>query len=109
MTVWVDGWQLQCCGDTEPTTGTVGRIEAVHCPPLARAAAQCAVRPAWEEEVRGRCAADWKEAAMDRDAGTGPRLEQHWAASERRDIEAEHAISAAGAILDYSQSEERFR
>ncbi len=45
---------------------------------------------------------------MDRDARTRARLEQHWKASERRDIETEHAIYAADAILDYPQSGERF-
>jgi hypothetical protein len=34
---------------------------------------------------------------------------QHWEASERGDIDAEHAIYAADAILDYPQSGERFR
>ena len=46
---------------------------------------------------------------MDRDAETRARLEQHWQASERGDIDAEHAIYAADAILDYPQSGERFR
>ena len=46
---------------------------------------------------------------MDRDARTRTRLEQHWAASDRGDIDTEHAIYAADAILDYPQSGERFR
>ena len=46
---------------------------------------------------------------MDRDARTRARLEQHWEASERGDIDTEHAIYAADAILDYPQSGERFR
>ncbi len=37
------------------------------------------------------------------------RIQQHWEASERGDIDAEHAIYAADAILDYPQSGERFR
>jgi hypothetical protein len=41
---------------------------------------------------------------MDRDARTRARLEQHWQASERGDIETEHAIYAPDAILDYPQS-----
>ena len=45
----------------------------------------------------------------DREADTRARLQQHWEASERGDIEAEHAIYAADAILDYPQSGERFR
>jgi len=45
---------------------------------------------------------------MDGDARTRARLEQHWEASERGDIDAEHAIYAADAILDYPQSGERF-
>jgi len=36
-------------------------------------------------------------------------LEEHWRASERGDSEAEHAIYAVDAILDYPQSGERFR
>ena len=47
--------------------------------------------------------------AMDRDARTRARLEQHWSASERGDIDTEHAIYADDAILDYPQSRERFR
>jgi hypothetical protein len=40
---------------------------------------------------------------------TRAALEEHWRASERGDTEAEHAIYAADAILDYPQSGERFR
>ena len=36
-------------------------------------------------------------------------IEEHWLASEAGDIEAEHAIYADDAILDYPQSGERFR
>lgn len=36
-------------------------------------------------------------------------IEDHWRASESGDIEAEHAIYAVDAILDYPQSGERFR
>jgi hypothetical protein len=36
------------------------------------------------------------------------RVQQHWEASERGDIAAEHAIYAEDAILDYPQSGERF-
>ncbi|MER5516359.1 nuclear transport factor 2 family protein [Streptomyces sp. NPDC002763] len=36
-------------------------------------------------------------------------IEEHWEASERGDIEAEHAVYAEDAILDYPQSGERFR
>ena len=36
-------------------------------------------------------------------------IEEHWRASERGEIEAEHAIYAADAVLDYPQSGERFR
>jgi hypothetical protein len=46
---------------------------------------------------------------MDQDAGTRARLEQHWQASDRGDIDTEHAIYATDAILDYPQSGERFR
>ncbi len=46
---------------------------------------------------------------MDPDAKTRARLAQHWEASERGDADAEHAIYAAAAILDYPQSGERFR
>jgi ketosteroid isomerase-like protein len=47
--------------------------------------------------------------AGDREAGIRDRIQQHWEASERGDIEAEHAIYAVDAILDYPQSGERFR
>jgi hypothetical protein len=40
---------------------------------------------------------------------TREAIEEHWRASERGDSEAEHAIYAADAILDYPQSGERFR
>jgi hypothetical protein len=46
---------------------------------------------------------------VDSDASSRTRLEQHWEASERGDIDAENAIYAADAILDYPQSGERFR
>jgi hypothetical protein len=36
-------------------------------------------------------------------------IEKHWRASQDGDIEAEHAIYAVDAILDYPQSGERFR
>jgi len=47
--------------------------------------------------------------AVDRDASTRARIEEHWKASERGDSDTEHAIYAADAILDYPQSGERFR
>jgi hypothetical protein len=46
---------------------------------------------------------------MDRDSGTRARIEQHWQASELGDAEAEQAIYAEDAVLDYPQSGERFR
>src|ERR1700742_4743205 len=46
---------------------------------------------------------------MDHDATTRARIEEHWEASERGDVDAEHAIYAEDAILDYPQSGERFR
>src|ERR1700712_1799129 len=36
-------------------------------------------------------------------------VEQHWTASETGDSEAEHAMYAEDALLDYPQSGERFR
>jgi SnoaL-like domain len=47
--------------------------------------------------------------ATDREADLRARIRQHWEASERGDIDAEHAIYADDAILDYPQSGERFR
>jgi hypothetical protein len=47
--------------------------------------------------------------AVDRDASTRARIEEHWTASERGDSDTEHAIYTADAILDYPQSGERFR
>jgi len=46
---------------------------------------------------------------MDSDAHTRAAIEEHWRASERGDTEAEHAVYASDAILDYPQSGERFR
>src|SRR5947209_5475258 len=46
---------------------------------------------------------------IEREADFRTRLRQHWEASERGDIDAEHAIYAPEAILDYPQSGERFR
>ena len=40
---------------------------------------------------------------------TRTAVEEHWRASEDGDTEAEHAIYAVDAILDYPQSGERFR
>ncbi|MGH2884866.1 MAG: nuclear transport factor 2 family protein [Solirubrobacteraceae bacterium] len=48
-------------------------------------------------------------SATDRDAEIRVRIQQHWEASERGDIDTEHAIYADDAILDYPQSGERFR
>jgi hypothetical protein len=47
--------------------------------------------------------------ATDREPDMRARIQQHWEASESGDIETEHAIYAADAILDYPQSGERFR
>ena len=48
-------------------------------------------------------------STTDRDADIRARIQEHWEASERGDGDAEHAIYAADAILDYPQSGERFR
>jgi hypothetical protein len=45
---------------------------------------------------------------MSRDAEIRAGIEQHWRASELGDVDAEHAIYADDAILDYPQSGERF-
>jgi hypothetical protein len=46
--------------------------------------------------------------AIDGEAAIRARLLEHWEASERGGVDAEHAIYAAEAILDYPQSGERF-
>ena len=43
------------------------------------------------------------------DATIRAALTEHWRASESGDVDAEHAIYADDAILDYPQSGERFR
>jgi hypothetical protein len=43
------------------------------------------------------------------DSETRARITEHWEASEVGDVDTEHAIYAADAILDYPQSGERFR
>ena len=48
-------------------------------------------------------------SANDRDTDIRARIQQHWDASERGDVDVEHEIYAADAILDYPQSGERFR
>jgi hypothetical protein len=48
-------------------------------------------------------------SAIDRETEIRARIQEHWEASERGDGDAEHAIYAADAILDYPQSGERFR
>ena len=48
-------------------------------------------------------------SGIDREADIRARIQQHWEASEGGDLDAEHAIYAADAILDYPQSGERFR
>src|SRR3954453_3593702 len=48
-------------------------------------------------------------SAIDHEDDFRTRLKQHWEASERGDVDAEHAIYAADATLDYPQSGERFR
>ncbi len=48
------------------------------------------------------------DSAIDHEADIRARVQQHWEASESGDIDAEHAIYAADAILDYPQSGERF-
>ena len=48
-------------------------------------------------------------STIDREGQTRARIQEHWEASERGDADAEHAIYAADAILDYPQSGERFR
>lgn len=47
--------------------------------------------------------------AIDPDADIRARIHQHWEASEGGDLDAEHAIYAADAVLDYPQSGERFK
>jgi hypothetical protein len=54
-------------------------------------------------------ASEAQVSTPDRDARTRARVEQHWKASEGGDVDTEHAIYAADAILDYPQSGERFR
>ncbi len=48
-------------------------------------------------------------SAIDGDGDIRARIQHHWEASERGDLDAEHAIYASDAILDYPQSGERFR
>jgi hypothetical protein len=46
---------------------------------------------------------------MDPDSRTRAAIEEHWRASEAGETEAEHAVYAEDALLDYPQSGERFR
>jgi hypothetical protein len=47
--------------------------------------------------------------ATESDDNIRARVQQHWEASERGAVDAEHAIYADDAILDYPQSGERFK
>jgi hypothetical protein len=49
-----------------------------------------------------------RSVTMDSDTRTRADVAEHWHAAERGDIEAEHAIYAVDAVLDYPQSGERF-
>ena len=46
---------------------------------------------------------------MESDSRRMAAIEEHWRASEVGDVDAEHAVYAVDAILDYPQSGERFR
>ncbi|MGV9929102.1 hypothetical protein ACWDY4_00700 [Streptomyces olivaceoviridis] len=46
---------------------------------------------------------------MDADSRIRTSVEEHWRASERGAVEAEHALYATDAMLDCPQSGERFR
>jgi hypothetical protein len=46
---------------------------------------------------------------MDADSRIRAAIEEHWRASDAGETEAEHAIYADDAILDYPQSGERYR
>jgi hypothetical protein len=46
---------------------------------------------------------------MDADTRIRAAIEEHWRASESGETEAEHAVYATDATLDYPQSGERFR
>ncbi len=50
-----------------------------------------------------------RAAARMSDSEIRARIQQHWDASERGDVEVEHEVYADDAILDYPQSGERFR
>jgi hypothetical protein len=45
---------------------------------------------------------------VESDARRRAAIEEHWAASERGDLEAEHELYSDEAVLDYPQSGERF-
>ena len=46
-------------------------------------------------------------SASDREADIRARIQQHWEASERGDVDTEHAIYAADAILDLAEEHGR--
>jgi hypothetical protein len=50
-----------------------------------------------------------RDDSMDPDSRTRAAIDEHWRASESGETEAEHAIYAEDALLDYPQSGERFR
>ncbi len=54
------------------------------------------------------CCRNWQSDIITIES-TRTAIEAHWQASELGDTEAEHAIYATDAILDYPQSGERFQ
>jgi hypothetical protein len=95
--------RLPVRGWADPLDHLVGRARVCHwreCRPAGRIV-DLVGRPAR--------AAEETEDAMHPDARTRSAVEQHWRASDAGDDEAEHAIYAVDAVLDYPQSGERFR
>jgi ketosteroid isomerase-like protein len=50
-----------------------------------------------------------EQSSPERDQEIRAALDQHWAASDASDFEAEHRIYHEDAVLEYPQSGERFR
>jgi ketosteroid isomerase-like protein len=84
-----------------PMVGTTGEIEALSL--WAGQSVALAKQPQPAAEIVAELVSMLPEADL------RARIQQHWDASERGDAEAEHAIYAEDAILEYPQSGERFK
>src|SRR5262245_16651560 len=89
-------WSQKCCVALVPVLAHSGHRDAL---------SQCPLSGVKRTSVGGTSS---QEGDM-RDQEIRAALDQHWAASDANDFEAEHAIYREDAVLEYPQSGERIR